>query len=278
MNGEPIAQSLSGRDAADGGSIGQVLETHLTPRYLLFVLLPRDRHRPDLLSASPVDGGRLSDQNALPGGSEEVGGIVNTDTTHHALVLRPQGSAGGGEGFHQGAVDASVDHTVRLVVMRTDGDPPHYPVGAGLGDFDLTVGDEVDAGVEVFHDDVTLQGSISLVGIMQISRYEQASAYQFADLWLRELSPDAMVAGSIAEIILPIGVERPSRRSQKVDRVYVGLEGDVQFTVNGQEVMLGRGDVIHIARDEEYGFFNGGQTEARLLLFRSPAPSSPEES
>lgn len=113
---------------------------------------------------------------------------------------------------------------------------------------------------------------------MQISRYEQASAYQFADLWLRELSPDAMAAGSIAEVILPIGVERPSRRSQKVDRVYVGLEGDVQFTVNGQEVMLGRGDVIHIARDEEYGFFNGGQTEARLLLFRSPAPSSPEES
>ena len=30
--------------------------------------------------------------------------------------------------------------------------------------------------------------------------------------------------------------------------------------------------------DEEYGFFNGGQTEARLLLFRSPAPSSPDES
>lgn len=113
---------------------------------------------------------------------------------------------------------------------------------------------------------------------MQISRYDQAPAYQFADLWLRELSPDAMQAGSIAEIILPIGVERPSRRSLKVDRVYVGLEGEVQFTVEGEEVMLGRGDVIHIAQGEEYGFFNGGQVEARLLLYRSPAPSFPEES
>lgn len=113
---------------------------------------------------------------------------------------------------------------------------------------------------------------------MQISRYEQASPYQFADLWLRELSPDAMQAGSIAEITLPIGVERPSRHSQKVDRVYVGLEGEVQFTVDGEEVMVGRGDVIHIARGEEYGYYNGGQMEARLLLFRSPAPSSPEES
>lgn len=113
---------------------------------------------------------------------------------------------------------------------------------------------------------------------MQISRYDEAAAYQFADLWLRELSPDAMKAGSIAEIILPIGVERPARRSQKVDRVYVGLEGEVQFTVNGEEAMLSRGDVIHIGEGEEYGFFNGGQVEARLLLFRSPAPSSPEES
>jgi mannose-6-phosphate isomerase-like protein (cupin superfamily) len=113
---------------------------------------------------------------------------------------------------------------------------------------------------------------------MQVSRYGQSSAYQFADLWLRELSPDAMRSGSIAEITLPIGVERPSRRSQKLDRVYVGLEGDVQFTVDGEEVMLGRGDVIHIAEGEEYGYFNGGQVEARLLLFRSPAPSFPEES
>lgn len=113
---------------------------------------------------------------------------------------------------------------------------------------------------------------------MQITRYQDASPYQFADLWLRELSPEAMQSGSIAEVTLPIAVERPSRRSQKVDRVYVGLEGDVQFTVDGEPVLVGPGDVIHIARNEEYGYFNGGQAEARLLLFRSPAPSVPEES
>lgn len=113
---------------------------------------------------------------------------------------------------------------------------------------------------------------------MQINRYDETKPYQFADFWLRELSPDAMTAGSIAEITMPIGVERRSRVSQKVDRVYVGLRGDVQFTVNGQTVLLHPGDLIHIAQGEEYGFFNGGQEEARLLLFRSPAPSIPEES
>lgn len=113
---------------------------------------------------------------------------------------------------------------------------------------------------------------------MQVTRHADAPAYQFSDLWLRELSPEAMQSGSIAELTLPIGVERPKRRSQKVDRVYVGLSGEVQFTVEGEEVLLNEGDVIHIAQGEEYGFFNGGQREARMLLFRAPAPSIPEES
>lgn len=113
---------------------------------------------------------------------------------------------------------------------------------------------------------------------MQITRHQDVAPYQFADLWLRELSPDAMQAGSIAEVTLPIGVQRPSRRSQKVDRVYVGLSGEVQFTVDGEGFLLGPGDVIHISQGEEYGFFNGGKEEARMLLFRSPAPSRPDES
>lgn len=113
---------------------------------------------------------------------------------------------------------------------------------------------------------------------MQITRHDDTMPYQFADLWLRELSPAAMQTGSIAEITLPIGVERTSRRSKKTDRVYVGLAGAVEFTVDGMTERIGVGDTIHIAEGEEYGFFNGGQEEARLLLFRAPAPSAPEES
>jgi mannose-6-phosphate isomerase-like protein (cupin superfamily) len=113
---------------------------------------------------------------------------------------------------------------------------------------------------------------------MQITRHADVAPYQFADLWLRELSPEAMQTGSIAEITLPIGMERTPRRSKKVDRVYVVLAGAVEFRVDGATERLGHGDVIHIADGEEYGFFNGGQEEARLLLFRAPAPSAPDES
>lgn len=110
---------------------------------------------------------------------------------------------------------------------------------------------------------------------MQLTRHTEASSYQFGDLGVRELSPEAMEAGSMAEITVPIGIERPARVSEKVDRVYVGLAGRVEFTVEGEVVTLGGGDVIHIARGEEYGFVNQGREEARLLLFRSPRPAPP---
>lgn len=109
---------------------------------------------------------------------------------------------------------------------------------------------------------------------MELTRYDKAERYQFADLWVRELAPDAMQSGSLAEITVPKGASRPSRVSQKVDRVYVCLAGEVEFTVNGEVVRLEPYDVIHIASGEEYGFHNGGFEDARLLLFRSPRPES----
>lgn len=113
---------------------------------------------------------------------------------------------------------------------------------------------------------------------MKVNRYNDTTPYQFADLWLRELSPADMQSGSIAEVTIPIGVERPARESRKIDRVYVGVSGRVAFTVDGEQVDIERGDLIHIAQGETYGFLNAGTEEARLLLFRAPAPSIPDES
>jgi len=107
------------------------------------------------------------------------------------------------------------------------------------------------------------------VGV-EIRRYDEVEVFPFGDMVLRELSPEALHGASIAEIIVPMGVQRPSRVSEKRDRVYVGLSGDIEFTVDGVVTRLGPGDVVHIAEGEEYGFYNGGYEEGRLLLIRIP--------
>lgn len=111
---------------------------------------------------------------------------------------------------------------------------------------------------------------------MELKRYEDAGEFVFADFTIREISPDAFDVGSVAEIIVPMGVERPARRNQKKHRLYVILQGDIEFRVEGETLRLSQGDSIHIGVGEEYGFHNGGYEEGRLLLIRMPGPVKPE--
>jgi mannose-6-phosphate isomerase-like protein (cupin superfamily) len=111
---------------------------------------------------------------------------------------------------------------------------------------------------------------------MEIKRYEDAAAFEFADFTLRELAPDAVEEASMAEILLPIGADRPPRISRKRHRIYVVLAGEIEFSVNEQSVMLSRGDTLYVAQGEQYGFHNGGYEEGRMLLIRMPGPALPE--
>ncbi len=111
---------------------------------------------------------------------------------------------------------------------------------------------------------------------MEYKRYSDASPFEFGDFELRELTPDAFDLASFAEVIVPIGVDRPSRVSIKEHRIYLCLQGDLEFTVQDAVVHLTRGDVLHIAKGETYGFHNGGYEEGRLLLLRAPGPTMPD--
>lgn len=113
-------------------------------------------------------------------------------------------------------------------------------------------------------------------GAMEIKRYTDAAAFEFADFTLRELGPEAVEEASMAEILLPIGADRPPRISRKRHRIYVGLAGEIEFMVSGQAIRLTRGDTLYITQGEEYGFHNGGYEDGRMLLIRMPGPALPE--
>lgn len=110
---------------------------------------------------------------------------------------------------------------------------------------------------------------------MELKRYVDVPAFEFGDIHLRELTPEAFDLASFAEVVLPIGVERPTRENSKEHRMYVCLRGDLEFVVDEEVFHLTPGDVVHIAKGESYGFHNGGYEEARLLLIRVPGPEKP---
>ena len=108
---------------------------------------------------------------------------------------------------------------------------------------------------------------------MELKRYTDVQPFAFADIELRELTPESFDAASFAEIVLPIGVERPARKNAKDHRMYICFQGEIEFTVGDETFRLGVGDVLHIDKGETYGFHNGGYQEGRLLLIRVPGPA-----
>lgn len=110
---------------------------------------------------------------------------------------------------------------------------------------------------------------------MEFRSYGDTAPFRFGDLELRELTPDAFGVASFAEILVPIGADRPPRVSEKDHRIYVGLVGDIEFEVDGKVLRVTPGDVLHIDKGEQYGFHNGGYQEGRLLLIRVPGPALP---
>ena len=111
---------------------------------------------------------------------------------------------------------------------------------------------------------------------MDIKRRDEVTPFEFAELTLRELTPGPFVEGSIAEVTIPVGADRPARMNEKHHRIYVSLAGEIEFHVGGTSLHITPGDVLHIAEGETYGFHNGGYEEGRLLLIRMPGPSLPD--
>jgi mannose-6-phosphate isomerase-like protein (cupin superfamily) len=111
---------------------------------------------------------------------------------------------------------------------------------------------------------------------MDIKRRDEVPPFEFADFTLRELTPEPFVEGSIAELTVPVGSDRPTRVNEKDHRIYVCLAGVIEFRLGDTTLRISQGDVLHIDKGEEYGFHNGGYEEGRLILIRMPGPTSPD--
>ena len=77
---------------------------------------------------------------------------------------------------------------------------------------------------------------------------------------------------SIAEMIVPAGARTPPPHAHdELDETVVGLAGTLHYSIDGIEHEVTHGVRVFSPRGKPHGFWNRGDTEARVLLVFSPA-------
>jgi quercetin dioxygenase-like cupin family protein len=78
---------------------------------------------------------------------------------------------------------------------------------------------------------------------------------------------------SLFEEEVPLGMGPPAHRHDW-DEAYYILDGEVDFTIDGNSVRSCRGDFNYLPRGTVHGFKGASETPARVLIFASPAHGS----
>lgn len=105
---------------------------------------------------------------------------------------------------------------------------------------------------------------------MELKKYDAEAPFPFGTLAVRDMTPTTFTSLSMAVVEVPIGAEHPPFAEQRKEKIYVGLEGEVAFTCEGETVLVRRGDVLVFSGGEQYSYHNGGYQPGRLLVLQRP--------
>lgn len=105
---------------------------------------------------------------------------------------------------------------------------------------------------------------------MEIRRYRDAESFPFGHLTIRDMTPESVEPIAFSEVEVPIGADNPPYAAQGMDKVYIGVAGEIEFKVDGERVRVRRGDVLTVDRGEPYSYHNGGYEMGRLFLIQLP--------
>ena len=65
---------------------------------------------------------------------------------------------------------------------------------------------------------------------MELKAYDGVAPFPFGNLTVHDMTPETFTRLSIAVVEVPIGAEHPPFAEQRKEKIYVGLQGEVQFT------------------------------------------------
>jgi len=103
-----------------------------------------------------------------------------------------------------------------------------------------------------------------------IIKHETIDPIEFDKLKIIDYTADQDSSSSFAEITVPVGVSHKFSWSNRSDKYYYVVEGNVIFTVNGESNDLSPGDVCIIHKGERFSYKNTGSNDVKLILVHTP--------
>lgn len=78
-------------------------------------------------------------------------------------------------------------------------------------------------------------------------------------------------SAAVFEVDVPPDAMMPAPHSHDgFEETVYGLEGTTSYTIDGEQVEIGRGDAVCVKRGSVHGFVNSGTTDAKFLAIASP--------
>ncbi len=109
---------------------------------------------------------------------------------------------------------------------------------------------------------------------MELKSYDKAAPFPFGNLTVRDMTPESFTQLSMAIVEVPIGADNPPFAEERKEKIYVVLEGEVEFTSGAETELAGPGDVLVFSGGEQYSYHNGGYIPGRLLVLQRPNRTS----
>jgi mannose-6-phosphate isomerase-like protein (cupin superfamily) len=105
---------------------------------------------------------------------------------------------------------------------------------------------------------------------VELRSFDETAPFPFGNLTVRDMTPESFTQLSMAIVEVPIAADNPPFAEHRKEKIYVVLEGELQFTSSGETVLAGRGDVLVFAGGEQYSYHNGGYSPGKLLVLQRP--------
>ena len=104
-----------------------------------------------------------------------------------------------------------------------------------------------------------------------IIKHEEIKPIEFDKIKIIDYTAGQENSSPFAEITVPVDAKHKFSRSNRSDKYYYVVQGNVNFTVDKESNDLSPGDVCIIPKGRRFCYINTGSIEAILILVHTPS-------